>query len=213
MFDYNLILLNEGDIATFNIGGRNGPEKSSVIDLTMTSPECVEYISTWGVIVKDRRGDGSTYNGSDHRTIETRYFTTPPKKVFRHSMKNVDWGKFRESLAQKLCNWEIPRTLTRNQLDAHVKTFNKALTDTWKEFSTLQLVTPRDPTINFWYTSELKKERKGVASLCRTAVRSGEDDDWAAFRDAQRIYSSNLRKAARACYQKFASDLEKIDHI
>ena len=38
MFDYNLILLNEGDIATFNIGGRNSPEKSSVIDLTLTSP-------------------------------------------------------------------------------------------------------------------------------------------------------------------------------
>ena len=40
IFDYNLVLLNEGDVATFNIGGRNGPEKSSIIDLTLTSPAC-----------------------------------------------------------------------------------------------------------------------------------------------------------------------------
>ena len=147
MFDHNLILLNEGDIATFCIAG-----KSSVIDLTMTSPACIDFISSWGVIVKDNRGDGSTYNGSDHRTIETRYFTTPPKKVYRHSMKNVDWNKFRDRLSEKMRTWSIPRTLTREQLDKEVKTFNAHLTDTWKEFSTLQLVKPRDPVMNAWYT-------------------------------------------------------------
>ena len=69
MFEYDLVLINEGDVATFHVAG-----KSSVIDLTMTSPECIEYISSWGIITKA--------NGSDHRTIETRYFTEAPEKVF-----------------------------------------------------------------------------------------------------------------------------------
>ena len=73
MFDYDLILLNEGDVPTFFIAG-----KSSIIDLTMTSPECIEYVSSWGVIVKDPKKDGSNYNGSDHRTIESRYLSQPP---------------------------------------------------------------------------------------------------------------------------------------
>ena len=143
MFDYDLVLINEGDVATFNVAG-----KSSVIDLTMTSPECVELISTWGVIVKDKKADGSSYNGSDHRTIETRYLTKPPEKLFRRSMKDVDWKKFRESLAGKMRNWEIPRTLDRNELDEHVSFFTKAVSETCIEFSKLLVVKPREQCSN-----------------------------------------------------------------
>lgn len=78
MIPHNLVPLNEGDVPTFvNANG------SSVIDLTLTNPECVEYITSWGVIAKDRKANGKTYNGSDHRTIETRYSSRPPDKVFR----------------------------------------------------------------------------------------------------------------------------------
>ena len=205
MFDYDLVLINEGDVATFNVAG-----KSSVIDLTMTSPECVELISAWGVIVKDKKADGSSYNGSDHRTIETRYLTKAPEKVFRKSMKEVDWKKFRESLANKLRNWEIPRTMDRNELDGHVSFFTKALSDTCDEFSKLLVVKPRDPIINLWFTKELGEERKSVASLGRTAVRTKATEDWDAFHAAQKTYSSNLRRAARACFQKFATDLPDL---
>ena len=104
MFDNNLVLLNEGNIATFCIAG-----KSSVIDLTMTSPECLEYISTWGVVVKENAPGGGTYNGSDRRAIETRYLTKKPEKVFRKSMKNVDWPQFRNEVANSMRNWIILR--------------------------------------------------------------------------------------------------------
>ena len=205
MFDNNLVLLNEGDIATFCIAG-----KSSVIDLTMTSPECLEYVSSWGVIVKDDAPGGGTYNGSDHRTIETRYLTTKPEKVFSKSMKNVDWPQFRAEIATSMRNWEIPRTLTPNQLEEEVERWNKAIDKACSKFSTLQVVKPRDPVINLWYTAELRNERKAVASLGRTAVRSGLDEDWAVFRDAQREYSKNLRRAARECYQRFSTDLPSL---
>ena len=205
MFDNNLVLLNEGEIATFCIAG-----KSSVIDLTMTSPECLEYISSWGVVVKDNAPGGGTYNGSDHRTIETRYLTKKPEKVFRKSMKNVDWPQFRAEVANSMRNWVIPRTLSRNQLDAEVKRWNKAIEDACNKFSTTQVVKPRDPVINLWYTAELRAERKAVASLGRIAVRTGLDEDWAVFRDAQREYSKNLRRAARECYQRFSTDLPSL---
>ena len=167
----------------------------------------------WGVKVKDNNLDGSTYNGSDHRTIESRYFTKAPKKRFRRSMKEVDWKKFRSNLADRLRNWIIPRTMTRNDLDDHVRFFNKALGDTCEEFSTLHVVKPRDPVINLWFTDELRNERKEVASLGRAAVRSGLQNDWDSFHEAQRIYSGNLRKAARACFQKFATELPDLSDM
>ena len=125
-------------------------------------------------------------------------------------MKNVDWAAFRSNLSDRLRNWTIPRTMTRNDLDDHVRFFNKALGETCEEFSTLHLVKPRDPIINLWFTNELRDERKQVASLGRLAVKSKSQEDWDKFHDAQQIYSSNLRRAARACCQKFATDLPDL---
>ena len=45
--EYNLVILNEGDVPTYQ-----NVNESSIIDLTLTSVECVEYISSWGVSQK-----------------------------------------------------------------------------------------------------------------------------------------------------------------
>ena len=121
-------------------------------------------------------------------------------------MKNVDWNQFRSSLGERLRNWHIPRTLTRADLDAHVRFLITAINDSCAQFSKLVLVRPRDPVINLWYTEELAQERKSVAALGRRAVRTKEEADWTVFHAAQREYSSNLRRAARACFHKFATD-------
>ena len=92
MVEFNLVLLNEGDVPTFQ--NANG---SSVIDLTMTSPECIELVSSWGVITRA--------NGSDHRTIETRYLTQPPEKVMRRSSWRLKRARI---MSRSMCRtWEI----------------------------------------------------------------------------------------------------------
>ena len=197
MVEYGLVILNEGDVPTFQ--NANG---SSVIDLTLTSVECIEYISSWGVIQKP--------NGSDHNTIETRYFTQAPEKVFRRSMKDVDWPAFRSKLAAKMRNWTIPRTMDRNALDGYVRDWNRMVGEVCEEFSKLHVVAPREPIINLWYTKELDQERKSVFDLGRKAVRTKSQADWDAFHAASREYSVNLRKAARACFQKFANEIPDL---
>lgn len=202
MIDYNLVLLNEGDVSTFvNANG------SSVIDLTMASPECMEYISSWGVIVKDRKPNGESYNGSDHRTIETRYISRPPEKMFRRSMKDVDWKLFRSNLSERMRNWAIPRTMTRNELDGYVEEWIRLVSVVCDEFSKLQVVVPRNPVINLWFTKELRDERYAVSCLGRIAVRSKDPLDWDRFHEAGRVYSHNLRKAARSCFQKYTNEI------
>ena len=193
MMEYDLVLLNEGDVPTFQ--NANG---SSVIDLTLTSTECIEYISSWGVNTK--------YNGSDHRTIETRYLSQPPEKVFRRSMKDVDWPAFRTRLANKMRNWHIPRTMDRNGLDGYVKDWTRMVGEVCEEFSKLTVVAPKDPVINLWYTRELDQERKSVADLGRKAVRTKSQDDWDAFHAAGRVlrqavclHGSNQGRLAGPC--------------
>ena len=68
----------------------------------------------------------------------------------------------------------------------------------------------RDPIINLRFTDELRGEQKQVASLGGQAVKSKLQEDWDEFHRAQRVYSSNLRWAARVCYQKFATDLPDL---
>ena len=74
----------------------------------------------------------------------------------------------------------------------------------------------RSTIINFWYTKELYQEQRAVADLGRRAVRSKSQDDWDNFHEAGREYSRNLRKAARACFHKFANkipDLRQMAHF
>ena len=65
LFDYVLTCTNEGEVPTFVTG-----KASTIIDLTLVSPICEEYISHWGVITK--------HGEVDHRPVETRYFPKKP---------------------------------------------------------------------------------------------------------------------------------------
>ena len=108
----------------------------------------------------------------DHRPVETRYFAKKPGKEYRQSMKNVDWAKFREDIGEKMKGWEIPRTMTRNQLDEEVDKWHSILSEVVGKHSKTVLVRPKDPIVNQWYTEELRQERKGIRDLCRKAEAS-----------------------------------------
>ena len=99
-------------------------------------------------------------------------------------MKNVNWPVFRDRLAEKMCNWVIPRTLDWNDLDGYVREWNEKVGDTCQEFSKLQVVKPRDPSLNLWFTKELDDERIRVADLGQKAVRTIDQRDWDSLHDA-----------------------------
>ena len=88
----------------------------------------------------------------DHRPVETRYFAKKPGKENRQSMKNVDWAKFREDIGERMKGWEIPRTMTRNQLDEEVAKWHSIVREVVGKHSKIVLVRPRDPIVNQWYT-------------------------------------------------------------
>ena len=97
--------------------------------------------------------------------METRYFAKKPGKEYQQSMKNVDWAKFREDIGEKMKGWEIPRTMTRNQLDEEVNKWQSIVSEVVGKHSKTVLVRPRDPIVNQWYTEELRQERKGIRDL------------------------------------------------
>jgi len=200
LFDSDLAVANEGQEPTFVTR-----TASTIIDLTVISPECDEYLSHWGVITRDGE--------IDHRPIESRYFAEPPGKKFRQSMKDVNWDKFRKDISERMRGWEIPRTLTRNQLDVEVDRWHHIVREVVNEHSVTKRVLPREPVVSLWYTQELKDERREVRRLCRRAESTRRECDWDAFRDARRMYTSNVRKAARECYQKFANDLPSLNDM
>ena len=199
IFRYDLTLLNEDGIATFR--NRRG---ESIIDLTITSGECGEYMSMWGVT---QRGE------NDHALIECRYMSKAPAPKFRRSEKNVDWDAFRKSLCQKLRNLHIPDTMDRNDLDDYTEAWNDSVRSSINEFTTSILVKPRPPIVKLWYTEDLRKEKTEVYRLGRVAIRTKRAEDWDIFHEAQRTYSRNLRKAARECYRKFATDIPTLNDM
>ena len=185
-FDNTLNILNEGVTPTFIT-----KKAATIIDLTLVSPECEEYVSSWGVITTDGQ--------VDHRPIECRYFSSPPAKKFRQSMKNVDWKAFGSDVSSRMRNWTIPRTMTRNDLDQAVNTWDDIIREVCNIHSEIKVIKPRASIASLWYTPALKEERRTVSLLCTKAFHSGLDADWECFRDARRTYSNNVRKAAREC--------------
>ena len=97
--------------------------------------------------------------------------------------------------------------MTRNELDEHVRFFNRVLGETCDEFSTLQVVKPRDPIINLWFTSELRDERKQVASLGRKAVKSKSQEDWDKFHEELGEFEQALKHESKARQQAEIGDL------
>ena len=106
--------------------------------------------------------------------------------------------------------WEIPRTMTRNQLDKEVDKWHSIFSQVVGKHSKTVLVRPRDPIVNQWYTEELRQERKNIRGLCRKAEASRSGEDWDEFRDTRREYTKIVRKAARDCYRKFVTNLPDL---
>ena len=100
--------------------------------------------------------------------------------------------------------------MTRNQLDEEVDKWHSIVSEVVGKHSKTVLVRPKDPIVNQWHTEELRQERKGIRDLCRKAEASRSTEDWDAFRDARREYTKNVRRAARDCYRKFATDLPDL---
>ena len=100
---------------------------------------CEKYISHWGVVTK--------HGEVDHRPVETRYFAKKPGQEYRQSMKNVDWAKFREDIGERMKGWEIPRTMTRNQLDEEVDKWHSIVSEVVGKHSKAVIVRPIEAAI------------------------------------------------------------------
>jgi hypothetical protein len=124
-------------------------------------------------------------------------------------MKEVDWKKFREDMAEHFRQWNIPRTMSKNALDGYVQFWNDTVTSIANGHSKYQLVKHR-AVHQIWFDGKLDAEKKEVCRLCRKAVKTKKDSDWDVFRASRRLYSGNLKKASTSCYRKMATDLPSL---
>ena len=132
--------------------------------------------------------------------MEMRYFTKKTCKEFRQSTKNVDL-KCRTDIGERMKNWEILRTMTRNQLHQEVDKWHYIVSKVVGKRRNTVLKSPRVPVVNLWYTEE------DIRDLCRKAEASRSSEDWNKFRGVRRENTKNVRKAARDCYLTFGTDL------
>ena len=157
----NLSIVNTGTADTFI-----SPVGSSVIDITLCSPDILNLISDWRV--------NPDPQGSDHLRIEFTLDAFPCRLPKTWDVRNADWDKFRIEIEARSAKWldAVSPITTSSHLDAQAKSLKKdlncslQLSSRWRNGGTGKIQLR-------WWTPELTDLRREVKHLERQRVRLG----------------------------------------
>lgn len=177
----NLEILNRGSKPTFVT-----PRRQEVIDLTLGSPRVCQAVVNWMVSDEDTL--------SDHRLINFELLgrSCQAPVELRRNPRKANWPTFKvelEGLIGNLRDW--PRTGGGIEREA-----GELQTASIHAFEAACPI--RERRVNkkvAWWSAELNKLRKCSRRLLNRALRSRQDLDWAAYKEAQRAYKKLVKKS------------------
>jgi ribonuclease HI len=191
----SLYLSNRGNAPT-----REQNDSQDVIDITFSTNITSTHIDNWKVL-KD-------VSYSDHNFISMELESTETEKEKFRNKKKTDWDGYRAALTKKL-TLPMGQILNRDDLDNEADILTKAINDSYH--NNCKLITKNTRCILKWLTGDLLKQRKEVRRLRNRAKRLKTNADaWATWRDYNKVYSKNCRKASLDCWKK---DMEEMSNI
>ena len=191
----HLTLCNRGHEPTFVVQNRK-----EVLDLTLTNNFAVDLVRNWRVSLAPSL--------SDHRYIrfEITVSVIPIYTNYRN-IKRTDWDAFSDQCSRALENLECDNLCTCAEVDLVANKVNDILTNALDSVCPMKKVRlTGKPNRQVWWTRELAILQKQARKAHRLAMRSGSEDSWDAYRQAQRKFKTATRNAKRSSWKSFCQD-------
>lgn len=187
----NLEILNRGNEPTFcNVS------RQEVIDITLGSYGLLE---SWEVSRKPSL--------SDHGHILFTLRGSFPAPLIRNP-RGTNWGSFRKDLRDKLERGPELNMEDEAGLGLAVQGIQQALVTAYEENCPLR------PTKNgrksLKWTPELASLRREVRRLFKRCRADNKSSSWELYREAQRRYRKEVRKASKEIWRTFCSSINDL---
>jgi hypothetical protein len=190
----NLKILNQGNEPTFCSGGR-----SEVIDITLGSLRLLESIIGWEV--------SSEPSVSDHRHI---LFTLRGSVLVRliRNPRGTNWGSFKEDLRDWLERGPEMDMKSEAGLGLVIHWVQQAPVLPYENNCPLRPVKIGRQSLK--WTTELKSLRRRVRRLFNACRSNKSPHSWDLYREAQRNYRKEVRKASKNAWRAFCSSNDDL---
>jgi hypothetical protein len=190
----SLEILNRGNEPTFYSGGR-----LEVIDITLGSLRHLESIIDWEV--------SSEPSLSDHRHILFTLRGSFPARLIRNP-RDTNWGSFIEDLRDWLERGPRMNMKDEAGLGLAIHWVQQALISAYEDNCPLRPVKTGRQSLK--WMAELESLRRGVRRLFNKCRSDKNPQSWALYREAQRNYRKEVRKASKNAWRTFCSSINDL---
>ena len=189
----NLEILNRGNEPTFCSG------RSGVIDITLGSLKILESIIGWEVSYEPSL--------SDHRHILFTLRGSVPVHLIRNPT-GTNWGSFKEYLRDRLVRGPEMDLKSEAGLELAIHWVQQAPFLAYENNCPLRPVKIGRQFLK--WTTELESLRRGVRRLFNACRSNKNPNSWDVYREGQRKYTNDVRKASRNAWRVFCSSIEDL---
>jgi len=199
LFEYliysDLDLLNRGEENTYVFGNRQ-----SVIDITVCSPELVDDVKEWNVTPEATL--------SDHRRISFNLKTDKKEPRLYRNPRRTNWEVYKENLEERM-KWaarERAEEYSATEIEESTEKLQRAVMGAYHKACPLSK--ERNKPTTPWWNAELSRLRKSSRKLLRSALASGSEANWRAYREEHNAYKAEIRRAKRESWKDFCAGVE-----
>ena len=199
ILQHGLTVENIGDIPTFE-ARRGNQIARTFIDVTLSRN--LSGLSDWRV---DR-----TFNASDHNNIHFSIRSDNVQKRVIRPWSKADWPKFTDHLTR--ASYEIPAVMTMKKLDRLVERIYKDI-DLALDKACPKISFIEKTKNSHWATDEHAKCKKEVSDLYSTAKRSNLEQDWDAYKKANKAFKRLCNRDKNRAWRHYKESLQTTKEV
>jgi len=190
----NFDIHNRGKESTFC-----NMSRQELIDIILGSYGLLESITGWEVLREP--------SVSDHRHILLNLRGSITAPLIRNP-RGTNWGSFREDLRDTLETGPEMNMKDEAGLELAVHCFQQALITAYEKNCPPRFVKTGRKSLR--WTARLESLRREVRRLFNTCRAGNKPSSWELYREAQRRYRKEVRKASKEIWRTFCSSINDL---
>ena len=194
ILEENLCVVNKGNVKTFvsSVG-------SSIIDVTLCSPNILSRVNRWQV--------NEDFQFSDHRKITFQLDFAYSRLVKSRNLKKTNWTRFHKFL--KSPKVQEPLHWNQNELDSMVAKINVKINKALEEACPMKEFKISSKPVK-WWTADLEQMKRIVRRHHRTYYNKKNASNHSKYKSSLKEYKNAVKAAKIESWEQFASSLQDI---
>jgi hypothetical protein len=197
-----VVFLNSSNLQIFNRGNEStfcNSVRQEVIDITVGSYELMDSIVDWEVSLEPSL--------SDHRHILFTLQGSVPVLLTRNP-RGTKWDSFREDLRERLEGGPEMSMEDEEGLGLAGRWIQQALIQAYEGNCPQRPIRKGKKSLK--WTAELQRLRREVRRLFNKCRANNDTHSWELYRETQRRYRKEVRKASKETWRTFCSSMRDL---